>query len=90
MHILKENLFKIQRLLFKVWVIYKEYLINQCDEIRQEYIKSRPYQHKSENYKLSENEKHPQIYIYIYFGKVLMVRILANNKCCLLFSKLSH
>ena len=82
MHILKENLFKIQRLLFKVWVIYKEYLINQCDEIRQEYIKSRPYQHESENYKLSENEKHPQIF--------LMFRILANNKCCLLFSKLSH
>ena len=67
MHILKESLLKIQRLLFKVWVIYKEYLINQCDEIHQEYIKSRPYQHKSENYKLSGNEKHPQIYIYIFW-----------------------
>lgn len=82
MHILKENLFKIQRILFKVWVIYKEYVVNQWDEILSEFIKSRPYQHESENYKLSENKRHPQI--------LFMVRILANDKCCLIFSKLSH
>ena len=30
MHILKENMFKIDKLLFNVWVINGEYRVSQC------------------------------------------------------------